>query len=373
MLIRLLFLTLVAGCGGARGPVARQLKTTPPPVSAEPSAEQDTQTPPWHNRTGQWAGVPFSGRPMVFWSKKIGSSVPHPITTNGDLFFAVSSGAIHAFDMGGALQWRTEANADGPVFVAEEGLYVPTAFGVMQLLSPQTGAIMASYGGQSPIQTVPLLLGGTLAWVNDDGVVITPTAQASPALSGPVSDAASDGQRLIVGNALGQVVALSHGGVHWTAQLPGPILFHPIIDGDRVYVCFGLKDGQPGGVASIYLGDGGLIWLTRLRGQPGAAPALGEHLVVPGEDAELIALDRNHGGIRWRSPGPDVFTVQPAVVGDAVYAGDAAGRVHRIDMADGGTVWSLELGSKITAVPAVNGGLIAYGTADGRLIVVGKE
>ena len=312
----------------------------------------------------------MSARPVARWTKNLGGPVRHPITTDGTHLFAVSSGAVHCFSADGTLKWRTEANADGAVLPHETGLYVPTGFGVMQVLDPSSGAIVTSHGGQVPVQSIPLWLGNSLAWVNKDGVIVTPQSTSAPALNGPASDAASDGQRLVVGNAMGEVVAASHGGPHWRLQLPGPIVAHPVIDEDKVYVAFGINDGQPGGIAAIRIVDGSLIWITHLRYGPGAAPALGTHVVVPGREAELVALDRSHGGIRWRSPGPAVFTVQPAVVGDAIYAGDAEGRVHRVDMADGGTAWSLELGAAITGAPVIVGDLIAVGTADGRIVAL---
>jgi outer membrane protein assembly factor BamB len=369
MLKPLILAGLLAACGAHRHPVSRQLKAEQS-VDSVDVAPAAVTIAPWYHRQARWTGTPMSARPAVRWTKDLGGPVHHPITTNGTHLFAVSSGAVHCFSADGTLQWRTEANADGAVLPHETGLFVPTGFGVMQVLDPLSGAIVASHGGQAPIQSIPLLLGNSLAWVDRNGAIVTPQSISTPALDGPASDAASNGQRIVVGNARGEVVGASHGGPHWIQQLPGPIVAHPVVDEDRAYVAFGINDGQPGGIAAIRIDDGSLIWITHLRYGPGAAPALGTHLVVPSREAELVALDRNHGGIRWRSPGPTVFTIQPAVVGDAIYAGDAEGRVHRVDMADGGTAWSLELGTAITGAPAIIGDILAVGTADGRIVAL---
>ncbi len=48
------------------------------------------------------------------------------------------------------------------------------------------------------------------------------------------------------------------------------------------------------------------------------------------------------------------------------------GRLRRIDSADGGTVWSIDLGAPITGEPVVIDGTVIVGTSDGRLIAVGE-
>jgi outer membrane protein assembly factor BamB len=250
----------------------------------------------------------------------------------------------------------------------DTGIFVANSNGVMQVLDPATGALKASHGSQAAICTAPLLLSGVTTWMDHSGVMVTPTAQTSPLIEGPLSDGASDGHRLVIGNFFGEVCSLNMSGRHWTTVLPGPILGHPVIDEDRVYLAFGVNEATKGGIAALDMGTGEQLWVTVLSFEPGAPPALGTHLVVPGKSGELIALDRFHGGVRWRVPSRSPFTIQPLIIGDAVFAGDADGRLYRIDMDDGGTAWSVELGAPVSGEGVVIGNQMFFGTSDGRLI-----
>jgi outer membrane protein assembly factor BamB len=65
--------------------------------------------------------------------------------------------------------------------------------------------------------------------------------------------------------------------------------------------------------------------------------------------------------------------VQPAVAGGLVFTGSADGTLHAFPAAgcDAPTcapVWSAATGSEITGAPAVSGGQLYVGTADGWLI-----
>jgi outer membrane protein assembly factor BamB len=67
-----------------------------------------------------------------------------------------------------------------------------------------------------------------------------------------------------------------------------------------------------------------------------------------------------------------MHTTKPAIVGDAIYVGDGLGRLHRYDMADGGSVWSVDLDAPITGDPVVTVELIILGTSDGRLVALAQ-
>jgi outer membrane protein assembly factor BamB len=238
----------------------------------------------------------------------------------------------------------------------------------MQLLDPNTGAIKTSYGGLGTIRTPALPIDGRMAWVERDGVLITADTQNGPHILGPVSDAASDGNHIFFGNIHGDFAAVNEQGVLWRSKVPGPVTGHPVVGDGVVFVCFGARGSQRGGLAALNIHDGSEVWVAYVGSSPSAPAALGEFLIVPSRSGDLIALDARHGGMRWRAPGSSMHTTQPAIVDDAIYVGNGLGRLQRFDMTDGGNVWSIELDAPISGDPVISGNLIVVGTSDGRLV-----
>jgi outer membrane protein assembly factor BamB len=294
----------------------------------------------------------------------------HPITSDSDQVYVVSSGDLFCFGADGKPLWKTSINADGPAVPMSGGIYVPNGLGAMQVLARDTGEILKSYGGKEPVRTGPLFLRGQAVWVDQAGNIVTETGVTNFATDDAVGGAASDGTVAIIGSASNTVYAFDASRVIWTSSLPGAALHHPTIFGGRVYVPYTTHDGEPGGVKALSLDDGSTIWETRVNYAPGRAAAMGRHLVIPDQQAGIIAIDVAHGGIRWRAPSPAVFSIQPAVVSEAIYVGDSDGLLRRLDMADGGTVWSIDLGAAITASPTLHSNRIIVGSADGRVIAI---
>ena len=370
--IRSTLLVALLGCGPARQPGRHTVAAPNFDKSTQPTQRPTLQPAPWSQRQGRWNGPPFSQPPPIAWTTMLGGPVTHPITTIDADLLVVSAGVVSRLGTDGRVRWRTAIGANGSAVPMDTGVFVANSNGVMQVLDGATGELKASHGSQAAISTAPLILSEVPTWMDHSGVMVTPTAQTDRLIEGPLSDGASDGHRMVVGNFFGEVCSINMSGIHWTTVLPGPILGHPVIHEDRVFVAFGVNEATKGGIAALDMGTGEQLWLTVLSFEPGAPPALGTHLIVPGKSGELIALDRIHGGVRWRVPSRSPFTIQPLIIADAVFAGDAEGRLFRIDMDDGGTVWSIDLGAPLTGEGVVIGDQMFFGTSDGRLIGLKK-
>jgi hypothetical protein len=294
------------------------------------------------------------------------------VVLSGEYVYAVAAGTVSKVGLDGDLIWDADIQADGRPTVTDLGLLVPTRTGTMQLLDVETGVIKASHGGFESIRSPALPLGGRWAWIERDGILLTSDTQMGPLLPGPVSDAASDGRRMFLGNMHGGFASVTESGVHWNVSVPGPVTSHPIIGDDVIFVSFGVRNGEPGGVVALNLDDGTLLWIAHFGAGPSTAGALGDLLIIPSRSGDLVALDPHHGGTRWRAPGSAMHTTKPAIVGDAIYVGDGLGRLHRYDMADGGSVWSVDLDAPITGDPVVTVELIILGTSDGRLVALAQ-
>ena len=369
-----LFIVILLGCA-RRGPVPKRVVPhTPAEVSTAASVEvaaSPDKTVDGH-RQGVWEGPKLSTKPRVQWERKFRGPVVHPLTLCSEHIYAVSDSTLYKLTPDGTTLWESNVGADGKAACTKKGILVAASSGTMILIDDETGMVLSSFGGFESIRTPALPLWGGWGWVERDGVLLTKDTQNGPLIQGPVTDGASNGEVIIVGNVHGIVGALSPGGSRWQAKVPGPVSGQPIILDERVFVPFGAHRGKGGGMAAIDTKSGEILWVSKFGPGVSAPPAVGGFLVVPSKDGDLVALDPKHGGTRWRTPREVKISTKPAIVKDAVYVGDGLGRITAYDMADGGSVWMIEAGAPVTGDPIVLDGLLVFGTADGRIIGLSK-
>lgn len=83
------------------------------------------------------------------------------------------------------------------------------------------------------------------------------------------------------------------------------------------------------------------------------------------------------GSTLWTAATGSPIQVQPAVAGGVVFTGSANGSLHAFAAAGCGTascdeLWSADTGTAaITGAPAVSQGRLYVGTADGRVVAYG--
>jgi len=375
LLLSIIFGVTTAACVPKHETAGRRIV---PDASGQQAKTQTTIEPAqtvlksWSLRQGLW-DAPRQGRaPTTAWTMVFDGPIVHPLVLDGEYVYAVSGGTVSKVRIDGTLVWSTDVEADGRPTPFSGGVLVPNRSGVMQLLASDSGDILESYGGFASVRTAALPLQSRYAWIERDGILITSDTQNGPIIMGPVSDAASDAEYLYVGNMHGQFAAVSENGIHWLAEVPGPVSAHPVIGDDQVFVPFGSKNQGQGGLAALNLADGVENWVAYFGSGPSAPAALGQFLIVPSRSGDLIALDPRHGGTRWRAPGTAIQATQPAIVRDAIYTCDGHGRLARFDMADGGSAWTVDLGVPITGDPVVTPQFIIVGTSDGRLLALSQ-
>ena len=80
----------------------------------------------------------------------------------------------------------------------------------------------------------------------------------------------------------------------------------------------------------------------------------------------LYALDlKERGRVLWRFAVEGAILSDPAVEGGSLYFGGADGRIHRLESATGRELWSFDAGSEIVAGPVLWQGRLFYGTTGG--------
>lgn len=168
----------------------------------------------------------------------------------------------------------------------------------------------------------------------------------------------------------------------WTAQLGSGTGTHylrlgPAMAGRQIYAA-----NRAGSVGAYYADSGVQAWRTELGVAIGGGPVEAGELLLIGADAEVIALDRANGAVRWRAPVSSEVLADPVRSGDLVVAHTVDGGLYGLDAASGAELWRAKqsvpllslrgAGAPVVAGEAVvagfaNGRIAAYAARDGRL------
>jgi eukaryotic-like serine/threonine-protein kinase len=190
----------------------------------------------------------------------------------------------------------------------------------------------------------------------------------------------------------------AHPGTAEAAPRHAPRVKWRFPTGDRVVsslawhegvVYFGSDDGR---VYAVAAATGRQLWMAATNGPVPSTPAVKDGVVyATSYDGRLYALDartgarrftfRTNGERRFEARGLhgmqparqtffdpfDVFLSSPAVAGGVVYFGSGDGRIYAVDAASGQERWHVQTGDVVHASPAVAGGLVYAGSWDGDL------
>jgi hypothetical protein len=150
------------------------------------------------------------------------------------------------------------------------------------------------------------------------------------------------------------------------------------ISGDVLYA-----PGPDGHLHAIDTATGDARWPTP---PPLGAPVLrppaivGRNVILMTGDRtrHIVALDQATGTERWHYEAQDSLATEWAVTERGVHlvvlpTGTACGRIITLDPTDGGTSWSREFQSAPVTAPAAAGGLLIFGNADRRLVVLNAD
>jgi outer membrane protein assembly factor BamB len=80
-----------------------------------------------------------------------------------------------------------------------------------------------------------------------------------------------------------------------------------------------------------------------------------------------VALDPAKGEVKWSIPLRARAESSPIILGDSVFVATTRGRMHLLNLANGGERWQTDVGGRFTASPAVTDDRIVIGNEDGTL------
>ena len=428
---------LLAGCSvfkGDGGPRTGTVGAREAVLGAEAQVEVDASlagtpvvvpgpiaNPDWPQPGGNPAHamthVNLSASPARQWSVSIGTGssgrgrlAAEPVVAAGRVYTMDTSGVVRAFDANsGARMWEAtvrgeQATGDivfgGGVSFDEGRVYATNGAGYTAALDASTGAQIWMVRPGGPLRGAPTVVPGSVYVVSQDNQIYalnSATGQtqwngigavelagvfgaAAPAFAQSTIVAGfSSGELTAYRYENGQVVwqdALARTGISTIVGNLSDIDADPVIDNGRVFAV-----GQGGRMVAVELVSGQRAWEINIAGisTPWVA---GDRVFVVTDRAELLAVARSSGRIRWksqlqrfRSPerrsAPDrignirvtpgsgpIFWRGPILAGGNLVLASSTGQIMLINPADGATRGTITHTTPISLPPVVANGVM---------------
>jgi eukaryotic-like serine/threonine-protein kinase len=132
----------------------------------------------------------------------------------------------------------------------------------------------------------------------------------------------------------------------------------------------GTGDGNQYVALSAVTGE--YLWSFGSSGGSSAltAPAVSGGIVFVGYGSDLVALHANTGNVLWKYDAGKTIGSSPAVDGGVVYFGSDNGNVYALDAKTGALKWSYKTGGEVEDSPVVVGGDVYVSSDDGDFYAI---
>jgi len=278
----------------------------------------------------------------VAWRVRTRAPLSGGTAASGELVLVGSSdGQLFALNPAdGAIRWKVRLNGEvlAPAAISERLIAVRTVDGKLHALSPADGRELWSQEQQVP----RLSLRGT----------------ARPVIAGELVLCGFDNGKVLAAN-------MNDGSVQWEATITPPhgrtelerladIDSAVRVSGQDVYTV-----GFQGRVAMLAL-ETGQMWWSREASSYRGLTLDGDALYLATADGELVALKARTGAEIWRQKALLHRGLSaPAIMDQAVVAGDFQGYVHWLDKASGALAARVATGKvRISTAPVVVGNMV---------------
>lgn len=404
---------------GNRIPILSRIATD---ISADPALADVTVVVPPATTNATWAQaggnaakvaghVTLSNNPTRAWSADIAGTTKTrrlaaaPVIGDGTLFVVDTDAVIYAFDaQTGARRWRHQIEVSGDLKNATFGggaaydngrVYAANGVGDVVALDAQTGAQIWRVKPAGPLRGSPTLAFNEVfvmtqdnqifALDTDDGSIVWQRAAASgqTGVFGVAAPAAGQGT-VVAGFSSGELVAYRYenGRELWSDALARTSIStqvgtltdvdaDPIIDQGRVYAL-----GQGGRMAAYELLTGQRIWELTLAGIS-TPTVVGEWVFTLTDDAQLLAIQRTTGRIRWLTQlerwrdaedreGP-IFWTGPVLASGRLWIASSRGYVKSADVMTGEITDFTRLSDGVSLPPVVANDMMYILDDDGTI------
>lgn len=350
--------------------------------------------------------------PSKAWSVDIGDGadsdaalLASPIVRDGRVFTLDSKGLLTAFDAAtGARIWRLDTRSpdeedavfSGAITTGEGKVFAATGVGQAIAASAENGQELWRVNAQGPIRGAPTYSNGRVFLTTIDNQALALSAETgerlwahsgiseNAALLGGASPAIKDNV-VVIPYSSGEIFALKAetGRVFWVDSLSevrranavtslADIRGNPVIDGDMV-----IAISHSGRISALDFKSGARIWDRRIGGTQTPWVA-GEFVFVLSNAAEVIALTRRDGRVRWITQLPQFANPEdredsiqyagPILAGDRLVVASSRGELHTISPYTGDPLGIVDIDDPVFVAPIVAGETIYVLTDEGRLI-----
>ncbi len=329
-----------------------------------------------------------------------------PVVADGRVYTIDTQGVVRAFDAaGGGQVWQArfgDAGGNSSSLygggVAFDGgrVYATNGLGFVAAFDAATGAPVWTVRPGGPLRGEPSVADGAVYVMSQDNQLYSLKASdgttnwsnaAALEIAGVFGAAApSIGQGTVVaGFSSGELNAyryengrqvwqdaLSRTSITTSVASLSDIDADPVIDGGAVYAV-----GQGGRMVALDLNSGQRIWELNFAGisTPWVA---GEWLFAVNDRAQLVAISRANGKVRWinqlprydnekKKSGP-IYYVGPVLAGDRLILAGSNGALINVNPADGAFQSQTNVGAGVSLQPVVANNTLYLLTDSGRLI-----
>jgi len=299
-----------------------------------------------HAFTGAFAsvGIPFAVWPdptdltalpavaLSYWVARRASSIqpgPPPMPRRW-----LASASVAVLLCAASSPWPT-----APPVVDTHHVYVQHHAGTLFTLDTTTGALLSRVPTDGGNVFPPAVRHGVVYWVDHAGR-LTAASTAPPLNRWVVRDCAEIG-------AYAEVAA---------------------VDDYRVFV---LAFASPAQLVVFDRNTGEQAWQTTVERLRYPVVSVADDTVLFVNGSTMFALDARTGQRHWVFRADDDLG-RPTVTGDRIHVADDAGKLHEVDLAEGGEVWSMGLknGDCATWYPIAADGAAVYVCADNQLTAI---
>lgn len=350
--------------------------------------------------------------PRLIWATPLGGSIDFasPVVARGKVFIGIkdrageSASRVAALDaQSGKPKWLARAGSpvNHGVAYIQEKIITQEMGGKVRALDPQTGRDVWTYecgdaisrwlySAPSPIEE-DILVGsarwlarlnpadGSQRWRNTDGVdwiscYCTPaSARGIIIMAGNWLTLTGKGKGIYAVNAAdGKTLwAGDEPGLHGAPTIVGNIVYYNNIRGD-----FRMAELDTGKVLWTYPMNpgGGNHW------SPVTPVARGHRVITGTADGRMMALDTETRTRVWEfQSGPSLLRMSayqrdyrallssPVLSGGLVYFGSGDGRLYALDFQTGEKKWEFDVGVPVLSTPAIVGSWLYVGACDGTV------
>jgi outer membrane protein assembly factor BamB len=350
--------------------------------------------------------------PGEAWSVDIGAGtdsdaalLASPVVRDGRIFTLDAEGSLTASDARtGARIWRLDTRSpdeedavySGAITTGDGKVFAATGVGQVIAASVEDGEEYWRVNAQGPIRGAPTYSDGRVFLTTIDNQALALSAETgerlwghsgiseNAALLGGASPAVKDNV-VVIPYSSGEIFALKAetGRVFWVDSLSevrranavtslADIRGNPVIDGSVV-----IAMSHSGRISAVDLKSGARIWERRIGGTHTPWVA-GEFVFVLSNAAEVIALTRRDGRIRWITQLPQfeipedreggIQYAGPVLAGDRLIVASSLGELQAISPYSGEPLGVIDIDDPVFISPIVAGETIYVLTDKGRLI-----